>query len=58
MLKTSKYRVFREDAPGDYVIIEAEGYFPMSIKTQAIEASDKFTWADYTVLKVSSHRKT
>ena len=47
-----KYRVYREDAPGDYVIIEADGYFSMSIKTRAIETSDKFSWADYTALKV------
>jgi len=39
------------------VLLEADVYFPMSIKTQAIEISDKFSWADYTALRVSRHRE-
>lgn len=52
-----KYKVYRKDDPDDHVIIEADGYLPMSIKGEAIETSDKFSWGDYLELRVSRHRE-
>lgn len=53
-----KYRVYREDSPDDFVVVDwNKRYSPMSIKGEAIHISDRLSWGDYTSLRVSSHKE-
>lgn len=48
----NRYKVYHKHNPSDFVVVKNSGYFPMEIKSRAIEAHAKFSYADWTALRI------
>lgn len=51
------YKMYHMHNPSDFIMIENDGFFPMEIKSKAIKASTRFTFTDWTSLRIRSDRK-
>lgn len=47
-----RYKVYHKSDPTRSVIVKNAGFFPMEIKSKAIKNSPRFSYADWSQLRV------